>query len=58
MMKYAYNNYYKYYKSYIGGVPISQNLFSKAVEIAKTRANLVQSLIHAAISTLKVKTDI
>ncbi|XP_032684665.1 exosome complex component RRP43-like [Odontomachus brunneus] len=41
-----------------GGVPISQNLFSKAVEIAKTRANLVQSLIHAAISTLKVKTNI
>lgn len=45
-------------KSYIGGVPISQNLFSKAVEIAKNRANLVRSLIHAAISTLKVEIDI
>ncbi|XP_014483494.1 PREDICTED: exosome complex component RRP43-like [Dinoponera quadriceps] len=42
----------------LGGVPISQNLFSKAVEIAKNRASLVRSLIHAAISTLKVEIDI
>ncbi|EFN85487.1 exosome complex component RRP43 [Harpegnathos saltator] len=41
-----------------GGIPISQHLFSKAVEIAKTRADLVRSLIHAAISTLKVETNI
>ncbi|KYN03301.1 Exosome complex exonuclease RRP43 [Cyphomyrmex costatus] len=37
-----------------GGIPISQNLFSKGLEITKTRAKLVRSVIDAAISTLNV----
>jgi predicted Fe-Mo cluster-binding NifX family protein len=45
----------------IGGIPISENLFSKGLEIAKARAKLVRSVINAAISTLKkydTETDI
>jgi len=45
----------------IGGIPISEDLFSKGLEIAETRAKLVRSVINTAISTLKkydTKTDI
>ena len=41
----------------IGGIPISQNLLSKGLEMAKTRAKLVRSVINAAISTLNVKDE-
>ncbi|XP_020296020.1 exosome complex component RRP43-like isoform X2 [Pseudomyrmex gracilis] len=37
-----------------GGIPISQNLLSKGIELAKTRSKLVRSVIEAAISTLRV----
>lgn len=37
-----------------GGIPISTSLFCKALEMAKTRAKLIRSLINAAISTLEV----
>ncbi|XP_018044479.1 PREDICTED: exosome complex component RRP43-like isoform X2 [Atta colombica] len=40
-----------------GGIPISQNLLSKGLEMAKTRAKLVRSVINAAISTLNVKDE-
>ncbi|XP_011630913.1 exosome complex component RRP43-like [Pogonomyrmex barbatus] len=37
-----------------GGIPISENLLSKGLEMAKIRAKLVRSVIDAAISTLNV----
>ncbi|RLU14902.1 hypothetical protein DMN91_012789 [Ooceraea biroi] len=37
-----------------GGIPISANLFSKGLEMARTRAKSVRSVINAAISTLAV----
>ncbi|XP_011701660.1 PREDICTED: exosome complex component RRP43-like isoform X1 [Wasmannia auropunctata] len=37
-----------------GGIAISQNLLSKALEMAKARAKSVRSVINAAISTLNV----
>ncbi|XP_012224820.1 exosome complex component RRP43-like [Linepithema humile] len=40
-----------------GGIPISTNLLFKALEMAKTRAKLIRSLIDAAISTLKVNME-
>ncbi|KAG5323564.1 EXOS8 protein, partial [Pseudoatta argentina] len=40
-----------------GGIPISQNLLSNGLEMAKTRAKLVRSVINAAISTLNVKNE-
>ncbi|XP_012527138.1 exosome complex component RRP43 [Monomorium pharaonis] len=38
-----------------GGIPISQNLLSKGLEMAKTRAKSIRSVINASISTLNVK---
>jgi len=38
----------------IGGIPISQNLLFKGLEMAKTRAKLIRSVINTAISTLNV----
>ncbi|XP_025988819.1 exosome complex component RRP43 isoform X2 [Solenopsis invicta] len=37
-----------------GGIPISQNLLSKGLELAKARAKAVRSVINAAISTMNV----
>jgi len=47
----SYNNNHKFD---IGGIPISQNLLFKGLEIAKARAKLIRSVINTAISTLNV----
>ncbi|XP_003494065.1 exosome complex component RRP43-like [Bombus vosnesenskii] len=39
-----------------GGIPISQDLFSKSLSKCKKRAELIRSLIDAAISTIKQET--
>ncbi|XP_060822604.1 exosome complex component RRP43-like [Bombus pascuorum] len=39
-----------------GGIPISQDLFSKSLSKCKKRAELIRSLIDAAISTIKQDT--
>lgn len=51
----TYNNDHKFD---IGGISISQKLFSKGLEMAKTRAKLIRSVINAAISLNKNDVEI
>ena len=41
------------YILYSGGIPISQDLFLKSLTKCKKRAELIRSLIDAAVSTIK-----
>lgn len=41
------------YILYLGGIPISQDIFLKSLIKSKKRAELVRSLIDSAISTMK-----
>lgn len=41
------------YFLYLGGIPISQDIFLKSLIKSRKRAELVRSLIDSAISTMK-----
>lgn len=46
-----YNNFF------LGGIPVSQDLFMKSLAKSKRRADLVRTLINTAISTIEEKFD-